>query len=222
VRHLKGAFRLTINFDKLSPMISFKKLPFIVLTTLFLLVTGLTFSQTKKSKKTVKPISKVQGDTTKPSGFYSAQVYFQGNGLPYPKVFTCYGADLNLLMKNIDSASNGADVIFDHLNFITAKGATIPVKEIPYNFNRQKDKVQFKSKAVQQADELRSYKFISGTIYFSGFGHPNVSTAKASDTATLNKYYAISGPGTTITLDNCVYKNTNGSLVTISKSVKLE
>lgn len=203
-------------------MISSKKLPLTILTTLLLLISGLTFAQTKRSKKTIKPISEKQVDTTKTSGFYSAQVYFQGNGLPYPKVFTCYGSDLNLLMKNIDSASNGAEVIFDHLNFINSKGATIPVKEIPYNFNRQKHKVQFKSKAVQQADELRSYKFISGTIYFSGFGHTNVSSAKASDTATLNKYYERSGPGTTITLDNCVYKNANGSLSTISKSEKLE
>jgi len=203
-------------------MIFLKKLPSIFLTLVFLLITGLTFSQTKKIKKIVKPISKAQVDTTKPSGFYSAQVYFQGNGLPYPKVFTCYVSDLNLLMKNIDSASNGADVIFDHLNFINANGTTTPVKEIPYNFNRQKDKVQFKSKAVQQTDELKSYKFISGTIYFSGFGHPNVSSAKASDTTTLNKYYARSGSGTTITLDNCVYKNANGSVSSISKSVKLE
>jgi len=222
VRHLKPAFRLTNKFDKTSPMIFFQKLPSIVLTLFFLLITSLIFSQTKKSKKVVKPISKAQVDTIKPSGFYSAQVYFSGNGLPYVKWYICQGSDLNLLMKNIDSASNGAIVTFEYLKFINSKGETKLINEIPYNFNKTNDAVKLKSKAVQQADELRAYKFISGTIYFSGFGHPNVSSAKASDTATLNKYYAISGPGTTITLDNCVYKNTNGSLATISKSVKLE
>jgi len=209
-------------------MISSKKLPLIVFTILSLLISGLTFSQIKMNKKSIKPIYKVQVDTTKAAGFYSAQVYFQGNGLPNVKVYNCSGSDLNLLMKNIDSASNGADVIFDHLHFISTKSATIPVKEIPveeipYNFNRQKDKVQFKSQPVQVVEKLKALNFVSGTIYFVGFGFTNVSSTKASDTTTLYKYYNRSGPGTTITLDNCIYKNANGSLSSpLSKSVKLE
>lgn len=88
---------------------------------------------------------------------------------------------------------------------------------------KSKDTVKFKSQAVQQIDELKATYFVSGTIYFEGFGHPNVSSAKASDTATLYKYYDRSGPGTKIYLDNCVYKNANGGLsIPINKAVKLK
>ncbi len=203
-------------------MFSLKKIPFISLTGLALLFSGTILAQ-KKTKKATKNILSQHTDTVKPKGIYAAKTYFSGNGLQYVKVADYFGPDPTLLMKQIDSASNGAIVTIDDFRFISSDGKTTMLKEIPYNFNKSKDTVKFKSKAVQQADELRSYNFISGTIYFSGFGHNNVSSAKASDTATLNKYYDRSGPGTTITLDNCVYKNANGSLSNpISKSVKLE
>ena len=203
-------------------MLSIKTLSFISLTVLFLQFSETTFAQSKKIKATNKTASSKQVDTVKPKGIYAAKAYFSGNGLQYAKVGDYFSPDPVLLMKQIDSASNGAIVTIYDFRFISSDGKTTMIKEIPYNFNKSKDTVKFKSKAVQQADELRSYNFISGTIYFSGFGHTNVSSAKASDTATLNKYYDRSGPGTTITLDACVYKNANGSLSTISKSVKLE
>ena len=203
-------------------MLSIKTLSFFSLTVLLLQFSETTFAQNKKNKTTNKATTTKQVDTIKPKGIYAAKAYFSGNGLQYVKVGDYFNSDPVLLMTQIDSASNGAIVTIDDFRFISSDGKTTMLKEIPYNFNKSKDTVKVKSKAVQQADELRSYRFISGTIYFSGFGHTNVSSAKASDTATLNKYYDRSGPGTTITLDNCIYKNANGSLSTISKSVKLE
>ena len=204
-------------------MLSLKKPFFIILTVLSLFFSGTTLAQIKKINRANKPSTSQQVDTVKPKGIYSAKVYFFGNGLNYVKVRAYFGSDLNLLMKQIDSASNGAIVTIDDLRFISSDGKTTMIKEIPYNFNKSKDTVKFKSQAVQQVDELKSYNFVSGTIYFAGFGHPNVTSAKASYTAKVYKYYDRSGPGTTITLDNCVYKNANGSLSSpLSKSIKLE
>ena len=197
-------------------------LPF-CLTGLILLFSEATLAQTKKVKTANKPATTQKADTIKSAGFYVCKAYFSGNGLPFVKVSDYSGRDLKLLMKNIDIASNGAIVTIDDLRFISADGKSTMIKEIPYTFNRSKDTIKFKSQAVLQVDELKSYSFVSGTIYFAGFGHPNVSSAKASDTATLYKFYDRSGPGTTITLDNCIYKNANGSLSSpLSKSVKLE
>ena len=200
-----------------------KILPFISLTVLALSFSETTLAQNGKIKPVNKPTQSKQADTIKPTGFYACKAYFSGNGLPYVKVSDYFGADINLLMTQIDSASNGAIVTIDDLRFVSSDGKTKMIKEIPYNFNKLKDAPKFKSQAVLQVEELKSYNFVSGTVYFAGFGHPNVSSAKASDTAKLNKYYAVSGPGTTITLDNCVYKNANGSLSNpVSKSIKLE
>jgi hypothetical protein len=200
-----------------------KKLSFIILNALSLFFSGTALAQIKKVKKANKPITSQQVDTLKPKGIYGTKVYFSGNGLKYVKVRDYFGSDLNLLMKQIDSASNGAIVTIDDLRFIGSDGKTTMIKEVPYNFNKSKDTVKYGSPAVRQVDELKSYNFVTGTIYFAGFGHPNVSSAKASDTATLHKYYDRSGPGTTITLDNCIYKNENGRLSNpLNKSVKLE
>ena len=205
-------------------MPSLKKLPLIVLTALFLLYGGAVVAQSKKLKKADQPISSSQADTVKSKGIYGATVYFSGNGLPYVKVFSYFDTDLNRLMKRIDSASNGAIVSVDDLRFIDPDGKiTMNIKEIPYKFNRPRDTVKSKHRAVLQVDELKAYHFVSGTIYFYGFGFNGTSSSRASDTSTLYKYYNRSGPGTIITLDNCIYKNANGSLSNpLSKSVKLE
>jgi len=204
-------------------MLSLKKISLFCLTGLTLLFSEITKAQSKKVSTANKPTTNLEIDSARATGFYACKAYFSGNGLPYVKVSDYLGPDINLLMKLIDSASNGAIVTIDDLRFITSNGKTTMIKQIPYNFNRPKDKVNIKIQSAQQIQELKSYNFVSGIIYFAGFGHPNVSIAKASDTATLNKYYAISGPDTTITLDNCVYKNVNGSLSSpLSKSIKLQ
>lgn len=204
-------------------MPSIKPILFLCLTVLTSLFSETALAQTKKVKTANKPATNQKADTIKSTGFYVCKTYFSGNGSPFVKVSDYSGPDLNLLMKNIDSASNGAIVTIEDLRFISADGKSTMIKEIPYNFNKPKDTVKFKSRAVLQVDELKSYNFVSGKIYFAGFGYPNISSAKANDTAVLYKYYDRSGPGTTITLDNCVYKNANGSLSgPVSKSVKLE
>ena len=204
-------------------MLFIKTILIFCLTVFTLSFSKTTFAQTKKVKTANKPTPTQKTDTIKSTGFYVCKAYFSGNGLTFVIVSDYSGRDLNLLMKNIDVASNGAIVTIDDLRFISADGKSTLIKEIPYNFNKPKDTVKFKSQAVLQVDELKSYNFVSGKIYFAGFGHTNVSSAKASDTANLYKYYDRSGPSTTITLDNCVYKNANGSLSSpLNKSVKLE
>ena len=188
--------------------------------TVFLFVSGHSFSQTDK---VTKAKSARQSDTLKTSGIYKAQVYFSGNGLPYVKSYISHGSDLNLLMKNIDSASNGAVVTFDYLTLYDGNGVATKIEKIPYNFNKGQDTLKFKSKAVQEVDKLKELDFVSGTIYFAGFGFNNVTSVKAQDKATLYQYYDRSGPGTTITVDNCIYKNADGQLSSpLSKSLKLE
>jgi hypothetical protein len=200
--------------------ISITQLRHFLTTIVFLLISGHLFSQTGK---TTKANPGRQSDTLKASGIYKAQVYFSGNGLPYVKSYISHGSDLNLLMKNIDSASNGAVVTFDYLTFYDGNGVATKIEKIPYNFNRGQDTVKFKSKAVQEVDKLRELDFISGTIYFAGFGFNNVTSVKAQDKATLHQYYDRSGPGTTITIDNCIYKNADGKLSSpLNKSLKLE
>jgi hypothetical protein len=204
-------------------MLSINTILSFFLTALSLLFSATTLAQTKKVKTANKPATTQKTDTTKSKGFYICKAYFSGNGLPSVIVSEYSGRDLNLLMKNIDIASNGAIVTIDDLRFISADGKSTRINEIPYNFNKPKNTVKFKSHAVLQVEELKSYNFVSGTIYFAGFGHPNVSSVKASDTNTLYKYYNRSGPGTTITLDNCIYKNASGSLSSpLNKSMKLE
>ena len=188
--------------------------------TVFLFVSGHSFSQTGK---VTKAKSARQSDTIKTSGIYKSQVYFSGNGLPYVKSYISHGSDLNLLMKNIDSASNGAVVTFDYLTFYDGNGVATKIEKIPYNFNKGQDTLKFKSKAFQEVDKLRKLDFVSGTIYFAGFSFSNVASAKAKDKVTLNKYYERSGPGTAITINNCIYKYDEGKLSSpLNKSLKLE
>lgn len=197
---------------------------FILSLPAFLLLLSLSiFSQTTKTGKINKSVPQTQKDTTKEAGTYTALVYISDDGRQNVRSITCFSADLNELMKMIDSASKGSVVIFDYLKFVSSKGVTTEIKEIPYNFKRLGNKGLIKSQAALEVEKLQSLKFISGTIYFSGFGFTNVLSAKASDSSTLYRYYARSGPGTTITLDNCILKNVNGSLSTpVSKSVKLQ
>ena len=200
--------------------ISILQLRHFLTITFFLLFSGHLFSQTGKTTKTK---CTTQSDTLKVSGIYKAQVYFSGNGLPYIKSYINYSSDLSLLMKNIDSARSGAVVTFEYLTFYDGNGVATQIEKIPYNFNRGQDTVKLTSKTVQEVEKLREFKFVSGTIYFQGFGFKNVVSVKAQFNAALSKCFDRSGLGTRITLDNCIYKNPNGTLSSpLSKSFKLE
>jgi hypothetical protein len=197
--------------------------PLVVLTGLVSLFSVVTFAQKGKAKPVKKTVATQSADTLKPQGIYSGTAYFHGNGLKHVRSLDFSGTDLNLLMVRIDSASNGANVTIDNLRFITPTGKTTPIKKIPYQFNRAKDTAKFVSQAVQTVNKLKAYDFVSGTIYFTGFGYREVVLVNASDRKTLYQYYNRSGPGTTIILDNCVYRNANGSLSgPLNQSIKLE
>lgn len=195
----------------------------VVLTALISLFSTATFAQKGKAKPVKKPAATQSADTLKPQGRYMGTAYFHGNGLKYVRSLDFSGTDLNLLMVKIDSASNGAYVIIDDLRFITPTGKTTYITKIPYQFNRAKDTAKFISQAVQTVNKLKAYDFVSGTVYFSGEGFRRAESANANDKAQLHRYYNWSGPGTTITFDNCVYRNANGSLAgPFNQSIKLE
>lgn len=197
--------------------------PFVVLTASLFLLSAITFAQKGKPKPVKKTAATRSADTLKPQGRYMGTAYFHGNGLKYVRSLDFSGTDLNLLMVRIDSASKGANVTIDNLRFITPTGKTMPIKKIPYQFNRAKDTAKFVSQAVQTVNKLKAYDFVSGTVYFSGEGFRRAESANANDKAQLHRYYNWSGPGTTITFDNCVYRNANGSLSgPLNQSIKLE
>jgi len=60
--------------------------------------------------------------------------------------------------------------------------------------------------------QTEGFNFISGNIYFSGYGFTSVTSAKVFEKAKLESYYLRSGPETIITLENCIYKNSDGRL----------
>ena len=167
--------------------------------------------------------SKKKSDTLPTYSFYSATAYFSGNGQPYVTTQTFINSDLVAMCRAIDSASKGAVVTIDNLRYFDKDGKIRPVKEVPYQFNKQLTPSPIKSQAAQEVEKLKALNFISGTIYFSGAGFQNVTTVNSRDTSLLFKYCGWSMPGTIITLDNCIYKNQDGSLSkSLTKAIKLE
>jgi hypothetical protein len=192
---------------------------------LFSVIPTSSFSQkTKGSRlKVANNDSKIIPDSSKSYSFYSADAYFSANGLPNTKVGKFFGHNLIDLMKLIDSSSNGAIVTLDNVRFINAKGESKSVTEIPYKFNKNQCTDTYVSKAVQEVRKLLALDFVSGTIYFSGTNFINVISATPKGINSLKSYYDRCGPGSIITLDNCIYKNFNGTFSKpISKSLKLE
>lgn len=93
--------------------------------------------------------------------------------------------------------------------------------ELDVSAYNQKD-FAAKSNINQEINKLKSFNFFSGIIFFSGYGFTNVIAAKVSEKAKLEMNYHKSGSGTIITLENCVYKNSDGTLsAPLKKSIKL-
>jgi hypothetical protein len=192
---------------------------------LLILFTTASFGQKSNQPKikTKAHFSKPKADTTKEHIRYTALVYFSGNGLSQVKAATFYSSDLSNLMKMIDSTSNGAIVSFDYLKSINEVGKTKTISKIPYNFNKSNDSARYESKAVKEVKKLMALDFVSGTIYFSGENFVNVILTKPKGVNSLKTYYDRCGPGSIITLDNCVYKKFDGTLSKpITQSLKLE
>jgi hypothetical protein len=194
---------------------------FILILVMMLINFQICFGQKKNNKK-ANPITQ-KADTLNNKGFYKVIAYFSGKGLEYVKPYNCFGSDLNLLMKNIDSASNGAFVTIETLIFISPNKPNKVIENIPYKFNQNKQSTLVQNSAKDEVDKLRMYNFVSGTIYFGGEGFLNVSSVNAKEKITLNNFYDRCMPGSSITLDNCIFKNENGSLSEpISKNIKLK
>jgi hypothetical protein len=119
----------------------------------------------------------------------------------------------------------GSVVTFDNVKFTDAKGAEISVESKSYMFygGEYVTNTAYLSKVNGEIFELIKKDFISGTIYFSGENFPNVITTHSKDIETKKSLFARCGPGSVISFDNCVYKNTDGtSSKPVSKSLKME
>lgn len=179
------------------------------------------FCQNKGTAKSNNNTQKT--DTTNVNGFYKVVAFFSGNGLKYIKPYNCFGPDLNMLMKHLDSASNGAYVTIESLMFISPGKPAKIIENIPYKFKQNIEPAVAQSTYKNEVEKLRKYNFISGTIYFGGEGFPSVFSVNAKEKITLNNFLNRCKPGTSITLDNCVYRDLNGNLSKpLSINIKLQ
>lgn len=114
----------------------------------------------------------------------------------------------------------GNDVVaqYERITYQKTGNKKVELDVTPYNQKESGDK----SNVTQEINKLKVLNFTTGTIYFSGYGFANVTAAKVIEKDKLETYYCRSGPGTTITLENIIYKNTDGSLSgPLNKSISL-
>lgn len=188
------------------------KFIYTIIPIVFLGISSLAIAQIQDKKKP---------DTLKTYAFYSATAYFSGNGQQYVTTQTFVHSDLLAMCKAIDSASKGAIVTIDNLRYIDKNGKTWPVKDVPYDFNKGKIPIPYKSPGELELEKINPINLISGIVYFSGSGFPNVMSINVKDKSLLSNCIARCTTGSIITFENCTYKNQNGVLSTISKSIKL-
>ncbi len=161
---------------------------------------------------------------TKGYKFKSASVYFLGANFQNVKSAFLDTSSLNGLDALIKKCVAGSVVTFDSVKVIDKKGIEISIAGKSYVFYSGEYNISIAlSEANKEIFELIGKDFISGTIYFSGGNFPNVITILCKDMETKKSLFARCGPGSVISFDNCVYKNTNGtSSKPVSKSLKME
>lgn len=159
--------------------------------------------------------------TTTVRGDYNVSVIFHRNKQAIVVIVTSCDSLPRISDFSEDAKKYGNDVVATFHRITYRKPGTnkeIEIDVSPYNL----EDTEPKSNARHEIDKLKNLNFISGTIYFSGPGFTNVTSAKAGEKSKLETYYNRSMPGTTITLENCIYKNAAGSLSQpLNKSIKL-
>jgi hypothetical protein len=176
----------------------------------------ISYSQQDSSKQAIGKIHITKG------GDYSVTVIFHRNKQAIVVLVTACDS-LPRIIDFLETARKyGNDVVPIFHRITYRKPGTN--KEIELDVDQYNQKApEVVSKARQEIDSLKKLNFISGTIYFSGDGFTNVASAKVVDKARMGIYFGRSVPGTTITFENCIYKNPNGSLSQpLNTSVKLD
>lgn len=186
-----------------------------LLFVLLFILPLICYSQRDTAKQVIGKLYTNQG------GDYSVTVIFHRNKQAI-SVMVTRGDSLQNIFDFVEGERKklGNDIIanYDRITYHKPGSKKIELDVRAYN---QKD-FTAKSNINQEISKLENMNFISGNIYFSGVGFTNVIVAKVSEKAKLEMNYHKSGPGTTITLENCVYKNSNGILsAPLNKSIKL-
>ena len=185
-----------------------------LLFVLLFILPSICYSQRDTAKQVIGKLYTTQG------GDYSVTVIFHRNKQAI-SVMVTRGDSLQKIFDFVEGERKklGNDIIanYDRITYHKPGSKKIELDVSAYNQNSEP-----KSKARQEIIGLKSFNFVSGTIFFSGYGFTNVIAAKVSEKAKLEMNYHKSGPGTTITLENCIYKNSNGTLSSpLNKSIKL-
>jgi hypothetical protein len=175
----------------------------------------ISYSQQDSTKQIIGKIY------TKVSGPYYASVILHRNKQAIVVIQTT-GDSLQQIFNSIERERSklGKEVVatYEHITYQKPGSKKLELDVTPYN---QKD-LDPKSNITQEINKLREFNFISGTIYFSGNGFTNVSSANVNEKEKLETYYLRSRFGTTIVLDKCVYRTSNGSLsAPLNKSIML-
>ena len=159
--------------------------------------------------------------TTTVRGDYNVTVIFHRNKQAIVVLVGIYDSLPRLSDFSEAARKYGNDVVATFHRITYRKPGTnkqIELDVTPYN---QQD-TDPKSNVRQEIDNLRILNFISGTIYFSGAGFTSVTFANVTEKERLETYYRKSIPGTILTLENCIYKNSNGNLSQpLNRSIKL-
>lgn len=154
---------------------------------------------------------------------YLVRAYLTGEGVSSAMTMDAAGKDLLSLLQNLQKKQPSATLIIESVKYVAKDGTVSVVKDLPYPFNENIDSSNLVSKAVREINQLKIYSFVSGNIYFSGEGFANVMAVPATETKKLYQLYDRSGPGTSISLDGCVYKQADGSLsAPMNKTIQLK
>lgn len=159
--------------------------------------------------------------TSRGSGHYSVTVVFHRNKQAIIAIqFTCDSLQQMFNAVELEKRKLGNGVNATYLQITYQKPGSKKI-ELDVDLYNQKDP-ETNSNARQEIYKLKDLNFISGIIYFSGYGFTNVTSVKVTDKDNLEACYNKSGPGTTITLENCFYKKLDGSLSQpLNRSIKL-
>ncbi|MGF2413183.1 hypothetical protein [Ferruginibacter sp.] len=151
-------------------------------------------------------------------------IYFSGANFPDVVSATLIGPSLSSIKSLIDRCTVGSVVSFDNVKVNGPDGErTIDGKSyVFYSGNYDSIKVPL-SLVNAEINDLIKMKYVSGTIYFSGSNFTNVNTVKASDPESIKSLYMRCGPGSIISFDNCIYKDSANKLSNpVFKSLKMK
>jgi hypothetical protein len=155
----------------------------------------------------------------------SYTAYFSGANFQNVIVASVAGESLTILSKYTDRLMAGSVVSFDNIRAISKTGEEIAVTGksfILYAGNMVADSVAVFRNANKELAELMEKNFISGTVYFSGNGFPNVLVVRRNEFLTLKNIFSRCVPGSIVSFENCIFKNADGTLSKpVTQSLKL-